>query len=129
MKILVLQFCLILIIGSVGCKKVSESQKNLISDSLEAIKANVLTPDKMRKVLLGLHIAEAKLQFLNFSQDSNLVLSRAFKQNVFDKLKIDTGYFRKSYKFYAENPFIYDRLYESVNDSLSMRQTHNNINF
>jgi hypothetical protein len=87
-----------------------------------------LSKEKMVKILMDIHIAEAKTGRLTFrSVDSSKVLFRRLELDIFKKHNVDTATYRKSFEFYLQNTTYLDEIYAAVVDSLSYRESIGNM--
>jgi hypothetical protein len=83
-----------------------------------------ISKEKMVKILMDIHIAEAKVGRLTFrSVDSSKLLFKRMELDIFKKHQVDTATYRKSFEFYLQNTSYLDEIYATVVDSLSYRES------
>lgn len=88
-----------------------------------------LTPEQMVKILIDVHLAEAKAMHFNLrSTDSIHFFYSQLEKDVFKKHRVDTATYRKSFQFYAEHTEYMDEIYQSVIDSLTVREKTGKLN-
>jgi Domain of unknown function (DUF4296) len=76
---------------------------------------NVLPEDKMEKLLVDIHLLEARISKLNIvSVDSTTVLTENLKKKVFIKHQTDSSAYNRSYRFYSSYPSYFEPMYENV---------------
>jgi hypothetical protein len=85
------------------------------------IPTDVLPPERMTQALIQIHIAESKTQNAGIPYDTALVYYSHLREESFKKLGIDTVQFNRSLRFYESDPKLLDKIYESVVDSLGLR--------
>lgn len=89
---------------------------------------NMLEDEEMVKVLIELHLVEARADLLNIPQDSlRPILERRYDE-IFAELDIDTAAFNASFNFYEHNPAQMDSLYQKVVDALVERESNYRAN-
>lgn len=82
----------------------------------------VLPKVKMAKVLIDIHIAEAKVNHLRMDKvDSGAAVYLALQDSVFKENKISQETYIESFRYYRANPALLDEVYAIVVDSLSLR--------
>ena len=83
-----------------------------------------ISKEKMVKILMDIHIAEAKVGRLSLrSVDSSKLLFRRMELKIFKKHNVDTAIYRKSFEFYLQNTTYLDEIYAATVDSLSYRES------
>ena len=85
--------------------------------------ANLLPEDKMRDILINIHIAEGKVALLSMQEDSSKILYKNLTEKIFKKYKTDSLTFKKSYEYYStfEGEKM-EKIYTLVVDSLNMKE-------
>lgn len=76
----------------------------------------------MREILTDMHYADA-YAFQEFRGDSIYRSAAGMYLEIFDKYKIDTATFNKSFRYYARHPKLLDKMYQTMIDSLSARES------
>lgn len=82
----------------------------------------ILNTKKMTQVLLDMHIGEAKISQLNLTRDSSITIMGMYEKKIFEKYAIDSALYYRSYFHYVGNPEKLDEIYETIVDSLALRQ-------
>ncbi len=84
---------------------------------------DVLSPEQMVNVQIAIHIAEAKVSQLQLKGDTVQALYSHYQQEIFKQYKIDSAYYRRSFRYYTNRPEEFDKIYEAVVDSLGLRES------
>ncbi|CAN5433471.1 hypothetical protein BH09BAC1_BH09BAC1_24710 [soil metagenome] len=84
--------------------------------------SNMLSEEQMVKVLVDLHLAEARTELLYLPQDSIRPLLETRYTEIFAEHNIDTAAFNQSFAYYERNPERMDSLYQKVIDDLVERE-------
>ncbi len=84
------------------------------------IPANVLSQEKMARVITDIHMAEAEMQVRTLP-DSTSKAPLSF-QKIFDKDTITKQQYEESMAFYIEHPQLLDTVYTQVLNELSKMQ-------
>ncbi len=88
----------------------------------------MLDDEEMVKVLVELHLVEARADLLDIPQDSlRPVLEKRYDE-IFAELDTDTAAFNASFNFYEHNPAQMDSLYQKVVDALVERESNYRAN-
>jgi Domain of unknown function (DUF4296) len=88
--------------------------------SEEEIPEGILTEQEMVDILID--IIEGKVGVLSVGKDSSRVLFVKLERDVFEKHKMDSLVYRKSYQYYMTHPELYLNVNDIVLDSLKIRQ-------
>ena len=76
--------------------------------------------DKMGHILTEIHLAEARVNKLGLrSNDSSRLVYDALEKRIFQKYKIDTAAYNRSYVYYSSNPEKMVELYKQVTETLA----------
>lgn len=87
------------------------------------IPKDVLSPQKMRSVLIDIHLLEGKIAESGYIYPDTATINYVRGSKIiWKKHKIDSVYFRKSFQYYTQNPTILTQIYQEVVDSLSLRE-------
>ncbi|TAE41544.1 MAG: DUF4296 domain-containing protein [Runella slithyformis] len=88
----------------------------------EKVPEGTLSEQKMSQIMVEIHLIEARVSRLSLvSIDSTTLVTEQLKRAMFKKLQVDTAAFNRSYKFYATNPELLQRIYEPVVKHLEKR--------
>ena len=83
--------------------------------------SGLIPEDTLARVLIEIHIAEAKVSQAKLTKDSSLNYYSFLEQGIFNKYNIDSLRYRETMVNYSEDIKILDRVYEVVLDSLNLR--------
>ena len=75
--------------------------------------------ETMVSVLIGLHMAEARVKSLELPPDSAMAYYLFQQGEIFEEYNIDTASYRKSFEYYSKEIGKLDEIYEEVLDSLN----------
>ncbi|TAE72684.1 MAG: DUF4296 domain-containing protein [Bacteroidetes bacterium] len=93
------------------------------SNSNKNIPVDIIRPEKMRAILIDIHLLEGKIAEANYINNDSAIFNYHKESNfIWKKHKIDSSYFRKSFKYYTENPKIMTQIYQEIVDSLSLKE-------
>jgi hypothetical protein len=82
---------------------------------------DVLSEEKMIKVLMEMYIAESKASRMGIAYDSTKVIFPKFEAMVFEKMDVSDSVFKKSMQYYFAHPKRLERIYSAVVDSLNLK--------
>lgn len=85
----------------------------------------VLNRDEMVRVLIEVHILEAKIKKLYLNKDSSQVVYNHYEKMLFDDMGVSKETYDESVAFYVEHLEVYQGIYERVVDSLMVKQKAN----
>lgn len=88
--------------------------------------ANLLSPEKMTGIMIEVHLAEARLENARLPADSAGAVFRKMQQDIYRKHQVKEVDFNTSYQYYLRNLSLLDKIYATVIDSLSARETLSN---
>jgi Domain of unknown function (DUF4296) len=95
----------------------------LIACSSEDKPVNLIAQDKMAKILADVHIAEARVSNMHFSnQDSSLLVYQRIRWQIMKKNNADTAVFRSSLRYYITHPEDFKSVYGQVKKELEDRR-------
>ncbi|TAH29764.1 MAG: DUF4296 domain-containing protein [Cytophagales bacterium] len=87
------------------------------------IPKDILSRQKMRSVLIDIHLLEGKIAESGYIYPDTATINYVRGSKIiWKKHKIDSVYFRKSFQYYTQNPAILTQIYQEVVDSLSLRE-------
>jgi hypothetical protein len=75
-------------------------------------------------LLIDMYVAEAKLNMVPIKHDSALSLFLPFEESYMKKHKISNEALRKTYRYYLDHPAVFEKIYDAVIDSLTLREKH-----
>jgi len=103
-------FCLICFVYLTGCE--NERPEGVLSEG------------QMSQILLDVYLGEGKVSGLNVKRDSSLALYEVYEKKIFEKHQVDREQYKKSLSYYYDHPEILEKIYESVLDSLNIKDQH-----
>ena len=83
----------------------------------------VMSKEAMVSYLIDLHIAEAQVQNLRLKKDSSEYIFEVYEKYLLDQNNITDTIFTISYNYYLQHPIELEEIYEVVVDSISVRQS------
>ena len=83
---------------------------------------DVLTQPQLAALLVDIYMAEAKLDKLAIAKDSSIRFFIPFEQKILQAKGIPDSILRKTYSYYLANPKELERVYDSVIDTLALRE-------
>ncbi|MCS6824471.1 MAG: DUF4296 domain-containing protein [Cytophagaceae bacterium] len=87
----------------------------------------ILSKEKMITVLIDIYLTESAISLKNITRDSSVALYSLYEKEIFKKHNISDSVFYRSREFYYNHPKMYYSIYESLVDSLSMRQARRRL--
>ena len=83
---------------------------------------NLISEAQMTAILTDIHLAESQVSRMGLgsSDSSNMVYKRLEKQ-IFQKFKVDTSAYTKSYVFYSSHPRRMEEIYKQVVENLKKK--------
>lgn len=88
--------------------------------------AGILSEHQLKRVMVELYLAEARLNSRSLSRDSAQKLFKPFEEKYLEKMGIQDSVLRKTYQYYFDHPDKLERIYDAVIDSLSLLEQKNN---
>ena len=82
----------------------------------------VLPPQKMAAFLVDVYIAESRVEKATLNRDSAIKLFIPYEQLIMKKHGISDSLLKHSYQYYMEHPRDYEKIYDAVIDTLSLRE-------
>lgn len=82
----------------------------------------VLPPDEMARIMVELYLAEARLTDQMMEKDSARKYFFPFEQKLLEKYGLPDSVILKSYQYYVDHPAEFESIYDSVIDTLSLRE-------
>jgi hypothetical protein len=99
---------------------------SLYSCKKEGRPADVLNQSELADLMVEFYIAEGKLYALGIQRDSAMKLFLPFEQSVMKKKKVSDETLSKTYKYYLDHPVEFEKVYDAIIDTLSLRETRAN---
>ncbi|PSR52914.1 DUF4296 domain-containing protein [Adhaeribacter arboris] len=85
--------------------------------------ANLLSEEKMTRIMIDVHLAEAQIENAGLPLDSGEAVYRKMHREILRKHQVKEADFNNSYQYYLRNLNGLDKIYEKVIDSLTVRET------
>lgn len=82
----------------------------------------LLSKEQMVKVLIEVHLNEAKLNQLRVPRDSTAKVYEIMERELLKHQGIEDSVYRKSFQYYLDHPMLMEEVYTVVVDSLSLRE-------
>lgn len=90
----------------------------------EKIPENILSKEKMIKIMVDVQLAEASIQNRNLNMtDSAKMIAAGYYKNLFEKNRVTEQQFRESFLYYSRHLDMLNKIYEEVINELSKKQT------
>ena len=83
----------------------------------------VLSVEQMAAIQVDIHIAESKAIQSRRGMDTTQAIYMFYRQEILKKHKVDTATYNSSFRYYSGNIKLMDKIYETVVDSLGLRET------
>jgi hypothetical protein len=97
--------------------------------SSPSIPKGIIETETMAQILADIHLTESKLSKVSFqSYDSSKVAFRELERRIFEKYKVDSLTYKKSYDFYANHPEYMVQVYEKVDKILATKKAKKQLN-
>ena len=84
----------------------------------------ILTNKEFTGLLVEVYVAESRLGQLRLSKDSSERLFAPYEKTLLAKHHIDAKALKETYRYYLSHPAEFEKIYETVMDTLSLRQQH-----
>jgi len=82
----------------------------------------VLTQPQLAALLVDIYMAEARVEALPVTKDSSIRYFIPFEQKMLQAKGIPDSILRKTYSYYLANPKELEKVYDSVIDTLVLRE-------
>lgn len=82
----------------------------------------ILTQAQLSSLLVDIYLAEARLEAIPKIKDSTIRYFMPFEQKLLKDKGVPDSVLRKTYTWYMANPKELERVYDSVIDTLSLRE-------
>ena len=100
---------IILLSAVVSCKKESKPQ-------------GILSQPQMVNWMIEVYLAEARVKLLSLPVDSAYKIFRPYQDSLMRQRGLQDSVLRKSYQYYLQNTVELEAIYDTVIDSLSLRE-------
>ncbi|MEQ8927789.1 MAG: DUF4296 domain-containing protein [Fulvivirga sp.] len=84
---------------------------------------DIISHEQMIVILLDVYEAEAKLAELKLNRDTTIQIFKTYEQFIYDKHGIDESVYKKSLTYYYDHPDKLEKIYETMLDSLALRES------
>ena len=82
----------------------------------------ILTQPQLAALLVDIYLAESRLNTLPVAKDSSIRFFIPFEQKILQAKGIPDSILRKTYSYYLANPKELEQVYDSVIDTLALRE-------
>ncbi len=83
------------------------------------VPSDVIKKDKMAKVLADVTLAETKISSDPMPRDTSQYKAKGYYREVFEMHNVSQGEFKRSMKYYKNNPDVLLKVYEQVVEDLN----------
>ena len=87
---------------------------------------DVLSQEELADLMVEFYLAEGKINSLGIQRDSAMKLFLPFEQSVMTKKKVSDETLSRTYRYYLDHPLEFEKVYDAVIDTLSLRETRVN---
>jgi hypothetical protein len=87
---------------------------------------DVLSQEELADLMVEFYLAEGKINSLGIQRDSAMKLFLPFEQSVMTKKKVSDETLSRTYKYYLDHPLEFEKVYDAIIDTLSLRETKAN---
>lgn len=94
----------------------------LVSCKTEKEPQNILSKPQMVDWMIDIYLAEARMTALPVTRDSAYKIFVPYQDSLLQRKGIQDSVLRKSYQYYLEHPLELEAIYDTVIDSLSLRE-------
>ena len=84
---------------------------------------DVIEPEHMSAILLDVYLSETEFADLKMHRDTTLMLFDMYEEHIFQRHEVTEEQYRESLTYYYDHPDELDMVYETVMDSLTLRET------
>ena len=82
----------------------------------------VLTQEAFSNLLVSFYVSEARLNTSPITRDSAMKLFLPFERSFLEKNKVSDEVLRQTYRYYLEHPAEFEKVFDRVIDTLSLRE-------
>ncbi len=83
---------------------------------------SVLPPEEISKLMVELYLAEARMSAQAMSRDSAIKYFLPFEEKFLKETGVPDSILRITYQYYTDHPQEFEKIYDSVIDTLSLRE-------
>jgi len=83
---------------------------------------DVLTKAQLSALLVDVYLAEVKLDAIAKPKDTTIKYFLPFEEKLLKRVGISDSVLKKTYAYYLDNPKELERVYDSVIDTLTLRE-------
>jgi len=87
---------------------------------------DVLSQEELADLMVEFYLAEGKINSLGIQRDSAMKLFLPFEQSVMTKKKVSDETLSRTYRYYLDHPLEFEKVYDAIIDTLSLRETKAN---
>lgn len=106
--------CILALVGMAACQT-NERPKD------------VLTQAQLSALLVDVYLAEAKLDAIAKPKDTTIKYFLPFEEKLLRRVGISDSVLRKTYAYYLDNPKELEQVYDSVIDTLTLREQRSHL--
>jgi cAMP phosphodiesterase len=82
----------------------------------------VLSPEELSKLMVELYLAEARIGGQNMARDTAMKYFIPFEEKLKGRYGVSDSIIRITYQYYISHPEELEKIYDSVIDTLSLRE-------
>ncbi|RIJ41782.1 DUF4296 domain-containing protein [Pontibacter oryzae] len=105
-------FCILFCLSLLGCQRQNDKKPD-----------NLIPESKLVPILADIHMTEALIESNVIYPDTALMVFNKEQEEIFEKYGVTSESFKETYRYYLQNLTEMDALYETVVDTLSLRET------
>jgi len=94
----------------------------LASCAQEKSSDEIIPKEELTQMFIEFYLAEARLNSYSIPRDSALKLFIPFEDKMLKKYGVSDSTLKHTYQYYFDHPIELEKLYETVIDSLSLRE-------
>jgi len=87
---------------------------------------DVLSQEELADLMVEFYLAEGKINTLGIQRDSAMKLFLPFEQSIMTKKKVSDETLSRTYRYYLDHPLEFEKVYDAIIDTLSLRETKAN---
>ena len=88
---------------------------------------DVLTQAQLSALLVDVYLAEARLDAIAKPKDTTIKYFLPFEEKLMRRVGISDSVLRKTYAYYLDNPKELEQVYDSVIDTLTLREQRSHL--
>lgn len=106
--------CLFILTLTVACQKNEKPQE-------------VLSQAQLSALLVEVYLAEARLDMVSKPKDTTIKYFIPFEEKLLQRLGVPDSVLRKTYAYYLDHPKELEQVYDSVIDTLTLREQRSRL--